>query len=71
MLNFLFILPCLILLFQPLNAKVEAPNYDFSLDTLSDFFPDKSTAALDAKFGKGESMGNKGGVETLKYNVAR
>jgi hypothetical protein len=71
MFKFFIILPCLILLFQPLNAKVEAPNYNFSLDTLSDFFPDKTTAALDAKYGKGENMGNKGGVLTSKYYVAQ
>lgn len=71
MLKLFIILPCLIVLFQPLNAKVDPPNYNFSLDTLSDFFPDKTTAALDAKYGKGESMGNVGGVQTLKYNVAQ
>jgi hypothetical protein len=58
-------------LFQPLNAKVEAPNYNFSLDTLADFFPDKTIAGLEAKYGKGESMGSKGGVETSKYYVAQ
>jgi hypothetical protein len=70
MLRLLLILPCLILMFQPLNAKVEAPNYDFSLDTLNDFFPDKNPAGLDAKHGKGEVMSKEGGVETLKYQVA-
>jgi hypothetical protein len=70
MLRLLLILPCFILIFQHLNAKVEAPNYDFSLDTLNDFFPDKNSAALDTKYGKGEVMSKESGIETLKYHVA-
>jgi hypothetical protein len=70
MLKLLFILPCLILLFQPLNAKVEPPNYNFSLDTIADFYPDKTTAALEPKYGKGEKMGSSGGVQTIKFYVA-
>ena len=58
-------------MFQPLNAKVEKQNYDFSLDTLIDFFPDKNIAALDSKYGKGENMGSSGGTQTLKYYVAQ
>ena len=63
------ILPCLIIMFQPLNAKVESPNYKFDLERLSDFFPDKQSSGLDSKFGKGELMSNEGGVQTLKYIV--
>lgn len=70
MLRLLIILPCLTLIFQPLNAKVDPPNYDFSLDTLNDFFPDKTAASLDAKYGKAEVMSKESGTETLKYNVA-
>jgi hypothetical protein len=58
------------MMFQPLNAKVEAPNYDFSLDTLADFFPKKAVSDAEKKYGKAESMGNKNGVETVKFNVA-
>ena len=47
MFKLLTILPCLMMMFQPLNAKVEAPNYNFSLDTLADFFPEKKIARLD------------------------
>ena len=70
MLKLLIILPCLIIMFQPLNAKVEAPNYNFSLDTLNDFFPAKQTVDLDKKYGKAEVMSNEAGVQTLKYYVA-
>lgn len=71
MTKFIFILPCLLLMYQPINAKVEAPNYDFSLKTLDDFFPGKSPKELDAKLGKGESMGKEYGTETLKYYVTQ
>lgn len=69
MLKLFIILPCLILMFQPLNAKVEAPNYNFSLDTLNDFFPGKAQADLEKKYGKPEVMGNSE-PRTLKFQVA-
>ena len=58
------------MMFQPLNAKVEAPNYDFSLDTLAHFFPEKTISDAEKKYGKPESMGTKNGVETAKFYVA-
>lgn len=57
-------------MFQPLNAKVEAPNYNFSVDTLNDFLPQKLITDLDKKYGKGEEMGDERGVKTIKYYVA-
>jgi hypothetical protein len=56
-------------MFQPLNAKVESPNYKFDIERLSDFFPDKQISNLDSKFGKGEIMSHEGGVQTFKYVV--
>ena len=70
MFKLFIILPCLILMFQPLNAKVEAPNYNFSLDSLNDFFPDKSSSALESKYGKPEVMSEERGLKTLKFYVA-
>lgn len=70
MFRLLFILPCLTLMFQPLNAKVEAPNYNFSLDILADFFPQKNVDDLNKKYGKAEVMNEKNGIQTLKYYVA-
>jgi hypothetical protein len=64
------ILPCLIIMFQPLNAKVEAPNYNFSLDALSDFFPDKKLADLEKKMTKGEAVNEVNGIQTIKFNVS-
>ena len=66
----LIILPCLTMMFQPLNAKVEAPNYNFSLETLADFFPEKKIDDIEKKYGKSEVMGDKNGIETLKFYVA-
>ncbi len=70
MLKLLIILPCLMIMFQPLNAKVEAPNYNFSLDSLNEFFPDKASAPLEAKYGKPEMMSDEGEIKTLKFYVA-
>lgn len=58
------------MMFQPLNAKVETPNYNFSLDTLADFYPSKSKDELEKKYGKAEIMATKNGTETLKFYVA-
>ena len=70
MLKLLIILPCLIIMFQPLNAKVEAPNYNFSLDTLNDFYPEKSIGDIEKKYGKPEVMSEDRGTRTLKFYVA-
>lgn len=70
MFKLLIILPCLLTVFQPLNAKVDPPNYDFSLDTLSDFNPGKSNSELEKKYGKAELVEEKSGVQTLRFYVA-
>jgi hypothetical protein len=57
-------------MFQPLNAKVDPPNYNFSLETLEDFFPDKNLDDLQKKYGKPDQMGKQGQVETLRFFVA-
>jgi hypothetical protein len=70
MLKLLPILPCLLLMYQPLNAKVEAPNYDFSIKTLNDFLPGQKINDVNAKYGAPTEMSSKGGTKTLKYQVA-
>lgn len=65
------ILPWLLFIFQPLNAKVEAPNYNFSIETLENFYPDKKIADAQTKFGKPEEMSSKGEIQTLKFMVAQ
>lgn len=64
------ILPCLFIMYQPLNAKVEAPNYNFSIETLQDFFPGKTSEEIVKKYGKAEVMAQANGIETLKFQVA-
>lgn len=56
-------------MFQPLNAKVEAPNYKFDPKVLEVFFPAKTIKEIEAKYGKGESLGVSKGLETIKYQV--
>lgn len=58
-------------MFQPLNAKVEAPNYNFSLETLADFMPEKDLSELEKKYGKPEQMNDLRGVLTKKFYVAQ
>lgn len=70
MTKFIIILPCLILMFQQLSAKVEKPNYDFSIDTLSEFLPGKSLENIEAKYGKGETLSEENGLKTIKFSVA-
>lgn len=70
MLKLTLILPWLILMFQPLNAKVEAPNYNFSVDTLQDFAPGSSIDTIEKKYGKGTVEKNIGGFQTLKFYVS-
>jgi hypothetical protein len=57
-------------MFQPLNAKVEAPNYNFSIDTMMDFYPEKRLEDLEKKYGKPEAMSNHNGIVTMKFYVA-
>jgi hypothetical protein len=58
-------------MFQPLNAKVEAPNYNFSIETLENFYPERKIDAAKAKFGNPEVMSEKGEIQTLKFMVAQ
>ncbi|MGE3610900.1 MAG: hypothetical protein AB7I27_15020 [Bacteriovoracaceae bacterium] len=57
-------------MFQPLNAKVEAPNYNFSLEALDIFYPGKKIAEIEEKYGKGEIINNASGIITYKFYVA-
>jgi hypothetical protein len=56
-------------MFQPLNAKVDPPNYNFSLETLQLFFPDNKISDVEAKYGKGEKVPTLEGPSTKKYLV--
>ena len=58
------------MLFQPLNAKVDPPNYDFSVETLSDFFPGKKISELEGKYGGSTTMSKDRGGSTKKFYVS-
>jgi len=51
MLKYFIILSYLGLIFQPLNAKVKAPNYEFKYETFLDFYPGKAIEAVKKKYG--------------------
>jgi hypothetical protein len=52
------------------QAKVDPPNYDFSLENLKPFFPGESKQALIAKHGEGLILKN-GFVETRRFYVSQ
>jgi hypothetical protein len=70
MLKLILILPWLIIINQPLNAKVEAPNYNFSVDTLQDFAPGTSLDSIQNKYGKGSVERIVGGAQTIKFFIS-
>ncbi len=49
---------------------MEAPNYDFSLDTLSLFFPGSSLKSIKEKYGEGDMVKNGAGLITRKFYVS-
>lgn len=57
--------------FFSLHAKVDPPNYDFSVDTLAEFFPGKELAPLESKYGKPEVLTSEGERRTLRFQVAQ
>ncbi len=70
MLKLILILPWLIINFQPLNAKVEAPNYNFSIETLQDFLPGVTLESIEKKYGKGSVEKRNAQARTLKFFVS-
>lgn len=68
-----FTLWLLFLLFPTLTiAKVEAPNYQFKLETLDPFYPQKNLANIPSSFNKPENVNSSGLkkylVKELRYN---
>ncbi|GAB4018568.1 MAG: hypothetical protein Fur0010_19850 [Bdellovibrio sp.] len=51
-------------------GKVDPPNYDFSLDTLKDFYPGAELSAIESKHGKAEFVRENKGVKIYKFYVA-
>jgi hypothetical protein len=55
---------------KDLYSKVDPPNYNFSLDTLKDFYPGADIKELEKKYGPPEVMSGGGGNLTIKFYVA-
>ncbi|MEX0798173.1 MAG: hypothetical protein WEB87_03100 [Bacteriovoracaceae bacterium] len=53
-----------------LQAKVEPPNYDFSLDQLAVFMPGKKLVKIQEKHGQGEMIKRDGAFAVHKFYVA-
>lgn len=51
-------------------GQIEPPNYNFSLDTLGDFYPGKKLEAIKQKYGKGEVEFDKGTAKIYKFYVS-
>lgn len=51
-------------------AKVEPPNYNFSLDKFNDFYPNKSLKSIQSQYGPGEIVLRQGPYLTYKFYIA-
>ncbi len=66
----LYILFILFMLFvEGLNAKVDPPNYDFSLERLSLFMPGKNVSELAKEYSNGTKMEDANGGQIIRYYV--
>ncbi|MCK5884637.1 MAG: hypothetical protein KAG61_13180 [Bacteriovoracaceae bacterium] len=55
----------------PLTAKVDPPNYDFSLDTMKDFMPGQKLQQIQKKYGKGTKISEGGGGIVYRFYVTQ
>ncbi len=64
---------CILSFLYPSNSfgKVDPANYNFSLDELSDFAPDKTIQEITAKHGKGELSFDERGAKIIKFYVSQ
>lgn len=53
------------------HAKVDPKNYNFSADTLADFFPGKTLAEIETKYGKAEIMRDRDDIKMLRFWVSQ
>lgn len=52
-------------------SKVDPKNYDFSTDTLAEFFPGSELTKLEGKYGKAEVMRARNGTRMLRFWVTQ
>ncbi len=50
-------------------AKVDPPNFDFNIQTFSDFYPGKDLTSIGTKYGKGDLVEKKGDYITYQYKI--
>lgn len=67
---FIYSLSFCLIAWAPLNAQVEPPNYDFSLDALAVFYPGQNLQAMTQEHGEGELMEKKGKTRLYKFYIA-
>jgi len=53
-----------------ISAKVDPPNYDFSLDALAVFKPDQDLETIKKKYPGGEEISSQGSVSVWRFYVA-
>ncbi|MCO4795345.1 MAG: hypothetical protein KC493_16620 [Bacteriovoracaceae bacterium] len=58
-----------LMLVKEVSSKVEPPNYNFTLESLSVFLPEKPLAEIEKKYGKGEVISDRNGIKELKFHV--
>lgn len=67
------ILPCLLLMFQPLKAKVEAPNYHFNINEFDSFLPGKTIEPVSGQYfllnKKGSTHLYKTKIDSTRYVI--
>ncbi|OFZ48463.1 MAG: hypothetical protein A2381_03460 [Bdellovibrionales bacterium RIFOXYB1_FULL_37_110] len=59
----------LITISLPAFAKVEAFNYNFSLEILEDFYPDKTLESIEKKYNKGANISSNADYKIIKYLI--
>ncbi|WP_127716551.1 hypothetical protein [Halobacteriovorax sp. HLS] len=50
-------------------AKIEAPNYDFSLQKLEPFTPNNTLASIEKTLGKGELIEDAGDIKIIRFMI--
>jgi hypothetical protein len=65
-----FIVLAIMMLVNTVSAKIDPPNYNFSVDALEVFQPNKMFKDIEAKYGKGELIEDSQEMKTYKFYVA-
>ncbi|TNF27184.1 MAG: hypothetical protein EP319_12165 [Deltaproteobacteria bacterium] len=66
----IFIFSLNLMLVKEVSGKVDPPNYNFSLESLSVFQPEAPLSTMEEKFGKGELISESNGIKEYKFMVS-